>query len=198
MYEFIRGEIIEITPTTIILENHGIGFSINITLETYSNYLKFTDSHGEILLYIHQVLREDSNTMYGFTTKEERAFFRLLISVSGIGPGTAIKALACAQWEDLALMVANNDLVGFKKIKGIGPKTAQQIIYALEDKIDLEPTKASNRKPEFLDAMIKDAILALATLGFPKPKAKKICEDLANENPNITVEQLIKQGIAKM
>lgn len=198
MYEFIRGEIIEITPTNIVIENHGVGFLINITLETYGNYLQHTNSHGEILLYIHQVLREDANTMYGFTTKEERAFFRLLISVSGVGPGTAIKALACSTWEEIAQMIVNNDLAGFKKIKGIGPKTANQIILSMEGKIDLEPTKVSNRKPEYLEAMIRDAILGLAALGFPKPKAKKICEDLANSNPNITIEQMIKQGIAQM
>ncbi len=188
MYEYISGDLIEVSPTHAVVLTYGVAYYINITLETYSEIQKSRSA----TLYVHQHVREDVNALYGFATKEERQFFRLLISVSGIGPASATKALASAPWLEIAQLIANGDPKGFRGIKGIGPKTAANIITSIQDKIELE----ANQSTVKIDVkIIDDAAKALAALGFPKVKANKLCETIFTKDPTITVEQLIKQAI---
>ena len=194
MYEFITGNVVDISPTHIILENQGIGYNITISLETYSELKEQT-----AFLFIHQLIREDSNTLYGFYSKQEREFFRHLITVPGIGASTTMKALACASWKEIAGMIASSDVNGFKKIKGVGPKTANQIIITLKDKIEVESLPAQIHNPSYHAGMIDDAEKALVALGFPKAKAKKACEDITkNASADISVESIIKAAIKLM
>lgn len=192
MYDFISGDVTEVSPVHAVLHTHGIGYYINITLETYSHI----GSNRFETLYIYQHLREDTNALYGFYTREERAFFKLLISVSGIGPSSALKALASVPWNGIARLIANGDVDGFKKIKGVGPKTANQIIVELKDKVNLEPEEATSAP---INAMvIDDATKALVALGFPKAKAGSACKSIFHKDPSIPVEALIKSAIKMM
>lgn len=191
MYEYISGDLIEVSPIHAVVLTYGVAYYINITLETYSEIQKSRSA----TLYVHQYVREDVNALYGFATKEERQFFRLLISVSGIGPASATKALASAPWLEIAQLIANGDPKEFKAIKGVGPKTASNIITSIQDKIELEPEDEVAK----IDVTIaEDATKALAALGFPKVRAKKLCYDAFTKDPSLSLEQLIKVAMKGM
>lgn len=191
MYEYISGDLVEISPTNAVVLTYGVAYNINVTLETYSLINK--DRH--VTLYIHQHVREDTNALYGFATKEERQFFKLLISVSGIGPASAMKAFASATWTVIAQLIANGDPKEFKAIKGVGPKTASNIITSIQDKIELEPEDEVAK----IDVTIaEDATKALVALGFPKVRAKKLCYDAFVKDPSLSLEQLIKVAMKGM
>jgi len=190
MFEFITGKIVELNPTFVVIENQGIGYYINISLNCY----KSLQLNSQTIIYIHQVIREDANLLFGFTDKEERNLFRLLISVSGIGANTARLILSSLSAEEVEMAIIQENINQLKSIKGIGIKTAQRIILELKDKI----SKKSTGTEIFyhIDNKIREeALFALLTLGFPKNTIEKTIDKILSETKSITVEDLIKQAL---
>ena len=187
MYEYIKGELIEVSPTFAVVDCNGIGYRINISVNTYSEI----SSKKNILLYIYQVVREDALLLYGFAKKEERSMFKLLISVSGIGSNTAIVMLSSLTVDEVSSAI-NTDNVGvIKSVKGIGLKTAQKVIIELKDKISV----SSASSLIFASNSIKDeALMALVTLGYNKVLAGKVLDKLIASSRITTVEELIKMA----
>ena len=187
MIEYIKGKIIETSPTNAIIECYGIGYDVNISLTTYSLLKEGEESK----LYIYEAIREDAHLLYGFINKRERELFVLLISVSGVGPNTARIILSSFTLDELENVIASENVGLLKNVKGIGTKTAERIIVDLKDKIKVGNstfiigTREGNEVQE-------ETIAALVMLGYPQSAAKKVVQKLAKENPNYKVEELIK------
>lgn len=193
MLEFIKGEVRELTPTFIVLENNGIGYFLNISLYTYSQLSEKTNA----LLYVHELIREDTHQLYGFFNKTEREIFNFLITVSGVGANTArvmLSSLSPAEIKD-AITGANVNLL--KSIKGIGAKTAERIVVDLRDKLGkVNDSDEINFK---LDNTIKEeALSALGMLGFPKNKVDKVINLILKEHSDLKVEDLIKEALKRL
>ena len=193
MYEFIRGTIIERNPASIVIEAAGVGYFVNISLNTYSKL----NSKKEEILFLHQVVREDAHVLYGFADKEERSLFRNLISVNGVGAGTAIMMLSSLNPDEIAIAVTTENVAVLKAVKGIGAKTAQRIIIDLKDKLG-----KSYETSQFLlspDNTIKnEALSALVMLGFVKRDVEKSVSAILKEQPDATVESVIKQALKRL
>lgn len=195
MYDYIKGKIVEISPTEVILECNGIGYSIMISLQTY-DALKESD---EAKVYIYHHIREDEEQFYGFATKNERELFKLLISVSGVGVGSARMMLSSLTDEEIRNAILSEDVRTIKSIKGIGMKTAQRLILDLKDKIvkgaGVEtaeitvPTKNHN---------IDEATTALLNLGFSKVNINKILPEILKESPDASIETIIREGLKRL
>lgn len=193
MYEFIKGEIKEITPAYVVLENNNTGFFINISLNTYS---LFQDKKSCELL-LHEVVREDAFILYGFAEKSEREVFRQLLSVSGIGANTACMMLSSLTADELKNAIINGEVNTLKNIKGIGAKSAQRIIVDLKDKLGKEGISEEIFSPA--DNTIKDeAFSALVTLGFSKKKIEKVLDELIRKEGVMKVEDLVKKALSKL
>ena len=195
MYEYIRGKVVEINPALAVIETNGIAYSINITVHTYSQ----AGLHSESLLYLHHVVREDAQLLFGFSTKEERSIFRLLISVSGIGANTARLILSSLTPEETRQAILSSDVRTLQGIKGIGTKTAQRLIVDLKDKFG----KMTQGEEIFLsqyNTIREESLSALVTLGFPKNSVEKILDRILSQNkePDIAVETLIKRALKEL
>jgi Holliday junction DNA helicase RuvA len=190
MYEYLLGIITELTPTYLILENNGIGYFINITLNTYSS-LK-ANAQGK--LYIHEVIREDVHLLYGFSGKPERDVFRMLISVSGIGASTARMVLSSLSADEVIHVIANEKVNILQKIKGIGAKTAQRIIVDLKEKANKVKISGQILIPEY-NRTYDEALSALVILGFSKLQVEKVLNQISRENKDITLEEMIKKAL---
>lgn len=196
MYEYIKGNITEITTTYVVLENNGIGYIINISLECYN----IIENNKEQKLYIYNVIREDSSTFFGFIDKEERELFKLLISVSGIGSNTARVLLSSYPYKELINIIDKGDFKSLERIKGIGTKSAQRIIIDLRDKISLF-SKFSNEDLDVITKNYKDkqeAILALESLGFIRKNIEKIVEEIMSLENDISVENIVRKSLKKL
>jgi Holliday junction DNA helicase RuvA len=190
MYEFISGKITELNPTYAVIEAGGIGYLLNISLQTYA----FLEGKTEIMLHAHLVVREDAHILYGFSNRQERELFRQLISVSGIGANTARVILSSLSSAELERAIVLGDIDLLKRIKGIGLKTAQRIVVDLKDKI----AKGSPDPQIFApvnNTLKQEALSALVMLGFAKGVAEKNIDQLVRQNPNHTVESLIKDAL---
>ncbi|HKL38556.1 MAG TPA: Holliday junction branch migration protein RuvA, partial [Bacteroidales bacterium] len=193
MLEFIKGEIIETTPAYVVLRNNGLGYFINISLNTYSGISEKT----ECLLYVHEIVREDAYMLYGFADKKERELFRSLISVSGVGSNTARMMLSSLSPEELKAAIVQERVNVLKGIKGIGAKSAQRIIVDLKDKLEKEHTgEEIISTPD--NTSKEEALSALVTLGFPKKNVEKVLENLTGQEPDLNVEALVKQALKKL
>jgi len=190
MYEYIQGKISELTPANVIIDNQGVGYFINISLNTYSAL----SGKEQAIVFIHQVVREDAHLLFGFYNKSERQIFRHLISVSGIGANTARMMLSSLSPSEIqeAIMLGNVKLLN--SIKGIGAKTAQRIIIDLKDKVgkseisgDFLLTQSNTNRDE--------ALSALVMLGFTKNSVDKILDKLIKDTPNAEVEELVKKAL---
>lgn len=197
MIEYLKGEIAELTPATAIIECCGVGYETNITLNTYSAL----QGKKETKLFIYEVIREDSHSLFGFSNKQERELFLLLISVSGIGGNTARTILSAFTIAELCEAIASGNEKAIKSVKGIGLKTAQRIIVDLKDKIKsiggdfIGTTQASTT----IDNDIVDgAVSALVMLGFPGSAASKVVQSIAKANPSATIEQVIKLALKEL
>lgn len=192
MYEYIYGTLAELNPAEAIIEAGGIGYKILISLGTYS---EIEHSTGQpVKLYLYHLLREDDEALYGFAGREERALFELLISVSGVGPGTARMMLSSLSSEELQNAIIGQDVRKIKSIKGIGTKTAERIILELKDKI----VKGEGRPAAVIgtsSATRDEAFNALILLGFAKPNVEKALDMVLKENPAISLENLIKNSL---
>ena len=197
MYEYIKGIITENTPTYVAVEAAGIGYMINISLNTFE---ALQNCKSEIKLLLHEVIREDTWTLYGFFTARERELFRQLIGVSGVGPGTAILILSSLAPAELETAITSGDHNRLKGVKGIGAKTAQRIIVDLKDKIkpsddalSIQPTQ-----PGLNNEVYEEGLAALAALGFPRQQSQKVLRRIFDINPAIKVEAAIKQALGML
>lgn len=193
MYEYIKGSLIEITPTYAVVETHGVGYLINISLNTYSKLSEKKDC----LLYLHQVIREDSHILYGFFDKKEREIFESLISVSGIGPNTARMMLSSLSPYEIQEAIKANNVDLLKSVKGIGAKSAQRIIIDLKDKLgkfdetgEILASQNNTNKEE--------ALSGLVMLGFSKNAVEKVLNKIISENNNLDIEDLIKLALKRL
>ncbi len=196
MYDYIKGNIAELSPTELVLENGDIGYKILISIQTYSNLTP----NSTCKLYIYHHLREDIELLYGFVNKEERQLFCYLIEVSGIGPNTARMMLSSLSTEELRTAIIIGDLNTLKSIKGIGLKTAQRLLIELKDKI---AKSSSADSATFLSGLPgtkqrEEAYSALLLLGFTKNNVDKVLNSLIKENPTYTLEELIKHALKKL
>lgn len=195
MYNYIKGIITELTPAEAILESYGIGYSIQISLQTYEA-LKGKDS-AKIYLYHH--IREDEELFFGFATKEERELFKLLISVSGVGVSTARMMLSSLTDNEIRNAIIAEDVNTIKSIKGIGLKTAQRLILELKDKV-IKGEGAETTLP-IIDTdnnISKEASTALIMLGFSKASINKVLPGIIKNKPGAKVEEIIKDALQRL
>lgn len=194
MIDYISGKIAELTPTRVVLDNSGIGYAIEISLQTYAAL----ESQKEAKVYIYHHIQSSSDVelFYGFSSKDERSIFELLISVSGVGVNTARVILSSFSADELREAILSENVAAIKSVKGIGLKTAQRMVLELKDKI----SKGEGGVSEVLlvsdrNAVAEEAAVALQMLGFSKPNISKAIQKIVSSNPNIKVEELIKQAL---
>lgn len=195
MFEYIKGFLIELNPAEAIIEAGGLGYNILISLQTYDAL----QGKNDALLYLYHYIREDDEQLYGFATKNERELFKLLISVSGVGVGSARMMLSSLTDEEIRNAILSEDAVRIKSVKGIGLKTAQRLIIELKDKI-VKGEGAVNTIPGMAtdNSVIEEATIALVTLGFAKANINKVLAELIKKKPQSTVEELIKYALQKL
>jgi Holliday junction DNA helicase RuvA len=197
MYDYIKGEITELSPTEAVVETCGIGYKILISLQTYSRL-----SPGkEQKIYLYQHLREDASSFFGFFDKEERHVFTHLIGVSGIGPNSARMMLSSMTTNEVVNAIISGDVNKIKSVKGIGLKTAQKVIIELKDKMSKDSVPLSQDVVSGFSAgnsSRKEASSALVLLGFARNNVEKVLDSLLQENPSFTLEELIKHSLKKL
>lgn len=194
MYDYIKGNVAELTPTYVVLDNHGVGYMINISLNSF-NALQHQED--VVKVYVYEAIREDAHLLYGFTERRERELFLLLISVSGVGANTARMILSSLTPSDLEQTIASENVGILKSVKGIGAKTAERIIVDLKDKIKLSTDTLLN-KSQVTSEVFDEAMSALVMLGFTKQMSQKALKKLFTAEPTITVEQAIKKALKMM
>lgn len=193
MYEFIKGNIADINATNVVMETAGVGYFIHISLNSYS----VLNGKKEAKVFLHQVVREDAHTLYGFASTNERELFRNLISVNGVGANTAIMMLSSLDPDELKAAVTTENVAVLKAVKGIGAKTAQRIIIDLKDKLGKIPD--SGQILTVADNTIRnESLSALVMLGFIKKDAEKIISKILQEQPGANVESVIKQALKRL
>ena len=197
MYEYISGLVTDLAPTYAVIDAGGVGYYINISLQTYSAI----EGEKSARLYVHFVVREDAQVLYGFATKLERELFRNLISVSGVGGNTARMILSTYTTSELRNIIATENAVLLKNVKGLGLKTAQKIIVELSCKMlelgadrDVAPVAAPSQNNEVLD----ETLAALVMLGFQKGASEKVVKAILNESPTISVEEAVRQALRRL
>jgi len=194
MYDFIEGQLAELTPVSATVQTGGFGYFIHISLNTFTALQAMPDKDKPCKLYLHHVVREDAQLFYGFTDKQERSLFRLLISVSGVGAGTARMILSSLSGAELQKAIAESNANALKNVKGIGLKTAQRIIVDLKDKIG----QAATGDHQFLAAtgsLREEALSALVNLGFTKASVEKVLDKIVAAKPSASVEEIIKDAL---
>lgn len=196
MIDYIKGKIAELNPAFAVIDNHGIGYMMNISLSTYDSLVKA--SKDEALLYAYEVIREDAHTLYGFASKKEREAFLLLISVSGVGPNTARMILSSMNVDEFSQAIASGNVAMLKSVKGVGGKTAQRIIVDLKDKIKPSGDTLLVEKGQVHGEIFDEALAALVMLGFTQQASNKALKSLFAANPSLTVEAAIKQALKMM
>lgn len=194
MYDYIKGNVAELTPTYVVLDNHGVGYMVNISLNSF-NVLQ--NQEEVVKVYVYEAIREDAHLLYGFTERRERELFLLLISVSGVGANTARMILSSLTPSDLEQIIASENVGILKSVKGIGAKTAERIIVDLKDKIKLS-TDTLLDKNQVTSEVFDEAMSALVMLGFTKQMSQKALKKLFTAEPTITVEQAIKKALKMM
>jgi Holliday junction DNA helicase RuvA len=193
MIEYIKGAITQITPTFLTIETGGIGYFINISINTFSRL----EGKNDYKILIHEVIREDTHQLFGFADAPEREIFRLLISVSGVGANTARMMLSSLNPGEIEQAILGSDVNILKSVKGIGLKTAQRIIVDLKDKLGKHTgsgeifalTDNTNRE---------EALSALVMLGFAKSAVSKVLDKIVREEKNLTVEDMIKRALKNL
>ena len=200
MFEYIKGELTELTPALAVVEAAGVGYAINISLNTYSAI----QGKKDVRLFIHEALsaggRDDSFTLYGFATKKERELYRLLITVSGVGANTARMILSSLSASELGNAIASGNDKLLKSVKGIGLKTAQRIIVDLKDNvlslgITQEMSATGAGQPIVESPVKEEAVSALVMLGFSPAPSAKVVDQVMKDNPGIEVQQVVKLAL---
>lgn len=193
MITHIQGKLVEKTPTDVVIDCNGVGYHVNISLHTYS-LLPKTDF---IKLFTHLIIKEDSHTLYGFVEKSEKEIFKLLLTVSGIGASIARTMLSSLEPSQVIQAIASGNVATIQSIKGIGAKTAQRAILDLKDKVlkiyDLDEVSMSQSNTNR-----DEALSALEVLGFVRKASEKLVDKIVAENPDATVEVIIKQALKNL
>jgi len=189
----LRGKLVEINPTSAVIDCNGVGYWVNISLNTYSAI-----EHEELItIYTHLIVREDAHILYGFSSKSEREVFLKLISVNGVGPASGMMMISTLSAQEIATAIANDDAGLLQSVKGIGAKTAQRIIIDLKDKLD--PTIVVNVNSGVDKNKSKnEALSALEVLGIPKKSAEKVMDKILGNYPDADVEFLVKETLKKI
>ena len=193
MIAHIQGKLVEKSPTEVVIDCGGVGYQINISLHTFS----LLPNSDFVKLYTHLQIKEDAHTLYGFVEKSEKEIFKMLLSVSGIGANIARTMLSSLEPKQVIHAIASGDIGVIQSIKGIGNKTAQRVILDLKDKVvklyDLEEVSVSSSNTN------KDeALSALEVLGFVRKASEKVVEKIVKENPDASVETIIKQALKSL
>ncbi|MEG0695650.1 Holliday junction branch migration protein RuvA [Algoriella sp.] len=189
----LRGKLIEIYPTNAVIDCNGVGYWVNISLNTYS-----TLEHEEaVTIFTHLIVREDAHLLYGFATKLEREIFQKLISVNGVGPASGMMMISTLSSKEIATAIATEDVKVLQSVKGIGAKTAQRIIIDLKDKLDQNLIQDVN-SGSVKNKSKNEALSALEVLGIPKKSAEKIMDKILQDSPNADVEFLVKETLKKI
>jgi Holliday junction DNA helicase RuvA len=193
VYEYIQGNLIDITPAAAVIDKGGIGYFIQISLNTYSQIRK----KQEVKLYIQEIIREDSHDLFGFNEPAERDLFRMLITVNGVGANTARMMLSSIPPGDMQKAILTEDVNLIKSVKGIGAKTAQRIIIDLKDKIG-KVGESSQILTGVDNTIREEALSALVMLGFGKNETIKVLDKLLTSEPDLGVEELVKTALKKL
>jgi Holliday junction DNA helicase RuvA len=195
MIAYIKGEITYKSPTYILVETGGIGYHVNISLNTYAQIEKLE----KVQILTHLQVKEDSHTLYGFAEEAERSMFILLISVSGIGTNTARVLLSSMKVEEARMAIMSENVAAFNKVKGIGPKTAKRIILDLKDKVIKESGDTPMSISPINNTIREEALSALVALQFPKIKVQKVLNKILQQQPNVgSVEEMIKLALKNL
>lgn len=198
MIEYIKGKLDDVTPTMAVVDCNGVGYGVNISLNTFSAI----QGKGDVKLYIYEAIREDAYVLYGFATKQERELFLMLITVSGIGGNTARMILSALSPSELCNVISSGNEKLLKMVKGIGLKTAQRIIVELKDKIQnigvestgnvSTPIYAANNE------IYEEAVAALTMLGFAQAPSQKVVGQILHEEPEAPVQKVIKIALTRL
>ena len=189
----LRGRLVEINPTNAVIDCNGVGYWVNISLNTYS-----VIEHEELItIYTHLIVREDAHILYGFATKSERDVFLKLISVNGVGPASGMMMISTLSAQEIATAIATDDVKMLQSVKGIGAKTAQRIIIDLKDKLDTFTLISVNSGVD-KNKSKNEALSALEVLGIPKKSAEKVMDKILSDNPDAEVEFLVKETLKKI
>ena len=196
MYEYITGKLAEVAPAYAVIEAGGIGYFINISLQTYSEI----EHNDTATLYLHYIVREDAHILYGFATKVERELFRLLIGVSGVGGNTARMIQSTYSPTELRNIIGTGNAVLLKNVKGLGLKTAQKIIVDLSGKmVDLTADdKTASATTVVNNEAYDEALSALIMLGFQKGASEKVLKKIFKEDPDLRVEEVIRIALKQL
>ena len=188
MIGYLTGKIISYKPTQILLDVNGVGYTVNISINTFE---KISEKET-VSLFIHTSVKEDSITLFGFFTKSEKEMFEFLISISGIGPKVSLGILSGISVDDLKSAISDGNVSRLIAIPGIGRKTAERVVLELRNKVDAIKADGSTKVISAKD----EAISALSTLGYQRQLAEKIIRDLMSENANYSLEELIRKALA--
>lgn len=193
MIEYITGRLVAVNPAEAIVEtSSGVAYGLQISLTTYSRLEQETGA--EVRLLVHESIREDAWTLYGFLDRSERDIFRLLIAVSGVGTSTARMMLSAMNADELSAVIAAGDVKRLKSVKGVGAKTAERIIVDLRDKIKVPDATLIIQSPDMSEAF-DEALAALTMLGFAAPQSKKVLKKLFETEPTLKVEAAIRKAL---
>lgn len=203
MIDYIKGKIEECEPTRAIIDCSGVGYEVFITLPDYGNLRNVVQSETDIKLFVHEVIRDDARILYGFITKQSRELFRLLIGVSGVGPGSARLILSAVSAQDLRESVECGDHTILKTVKGIGTKTAQRIVVDLNGKMSAESGFATSDVVTKLSVskdseVAEEAVAALQILGYTADASRKTVRILLKQDPSLSVESLIRSALRSL
>lgn len=193
MYEFIAGEIAELTPAQVIVEAGGIGYAIHISLSTYTAL----NGLSRVKIHTHLIVREDAHLLFGFATLAERELFRNLLSVNGVGAATALMMLSSLSSDEIISAISTENVNLLKSVKGIGLKTAQRIIIELKDKIIKVAASGQILIPAD-NTVQNEALSALVMLGFARKDAEKAIVNILKEQPGLSIEMVIKHALKRL
>lgn len=201
MIEYIKGEVADLNPVSVVLEANGVGYLLAISLTTFR---RLQENQSKVQrLFVHEVIREDTYDLYGFADDLERRLFRLLITVSGIGPASGRLMLNTYPPEELARYIAEENEMALRAVKGVGAKTAQRVIVELKDKVltvtgdiplDSQESATLNNSAE-LKALQEEAEKAFVALGYPASAARKVVVQLTKEDPDMSINDIIRKGL---
>lgn len=198
MIEYIKGKLDDVTPTMAVVDCNGVGYGVNISLNTFSAIR----GKGNVKLYIYEAIREDAYVLYGFATKQERELFLMLITVSGIGGNTARMILSALSPSELCNVISSGNEKLLKMVKGIGLKTAQRIIVELKDKIQNIGVESTGNVSTPISAanneIYEEAVAALTMLGFAQAPSQKVVGQILHEEPDAPVQKVIKIALTRL
>lgn len=194
MIAHLNGQLKEIHPTHLILECGGVGYKVNISLNSYSKIGK----EENLKILTHLIVREDAQILYGFTSTQERELFLRLISVSGVGPATAMTMLSSLEVDEIVSAIASSDVKTLQKTKGIGAKTAQRIIIDLKDKLESDELNFNIKSNSVKNKSKSEALSALEVLGIPTKSAEKILDIILKDFPDAEADVLVKETLKRI